>query len=159
MTIADNSQQQRRLVQVYEIRLYRAEQEVRKQIESVRESEAELAQRQGKVALLQAQLDASFQFLMKCTDIAQIHSAQNYNKWLKDDIERESFYVDMTRDELAEKKELLQEKKKQLAKIEARRDTVLKLAVRQRIKNETLNEVRLDEEGRQQSLQHSALAH
>lgn len=119
-----------RLLQVYRIRLRQAEAKVAGQRLKLADINAELAQRQGRVSVLDQKIEANRQYIRQARTESSVSvrlQGQRHDYWLDYDRQKEIFYLDMTRDEFNVEAEELQRLQQRVDKLQVKIDTVEKM--------------------------------
>lgn len=118
------------LLKLYRIRLQVAEAKVAVQRQKVADINVELAEREGKVSALDQKMEANRQFIRQAESGSAVEvklQGHRHDYWLDYDRQKESFYLEMTRDELAVEVDELRQLQQRVDKLTVKIDTVEKM--------------------------------
>jgi len=127
MTGRRSNQSLNNLKRLYAHRRRLAEAKVEEQKAEVRKSQLELREREQKVAKLDAEIQENIDFLNAAGEEVSaevLHAANRHRYWTDYDKQKEVYYVDMTKQELADHVSELQRRRISLTKLEAKNDVV-----------------------------------
>ena len=136
MTGSRSNQSLNKLLRVYAYRKRVAEAKVEEQKAEVRKSRIELQEREEKVAKLDAEIKENVDFL----------AANRHRYWTDYDKQKESYYVDLTQQELSDNIAELERRRISLTKLEAKSSAIDTLVSKNHADLERKQELDLEDE-------------
>ncbi len=149
MTGSRSNQSLNKLLRVYAYRKRIAEAKVEEQKSEVHKSRVELREREEKVAKLDAEIKENVDFLDAAganVGAEVLHAANRHRYWTDYDKQKESYYVDLTQQELSDNIAELDRRRIALTKLEAKTSAIDTLVSKNHADLERKQELDLEDE-------------
>ena len=149
MKLPINSVRANTLQRLYQVKILRAERRVSEQQTAVANAETALIEATASVSALQLDLLKNSEFRNQrdvCSDPRKIVEVLRYREHIEYNLERETYYLHMAEDELADEREELIRRRQALEKIRAKQDASNNLIKKHRSHTDVVRQDALEED-------------